>query len=105
MRMWFSVTAPTEAYLIFKLLNHSNSGFLNIDEFYGMKWLFYINKCAHLKEQHFFSSDIYDASLYSWTVSKSDRDWFEVLPDPLKTGLGLLKRLVVNKYFEYGVCK
>ncbi len=28
-------SAPTEAYLIFKLLNKSKTGYLNIDEFYG----------------------------------------------------------------------
>lgn len=28
-------TTPTEAYLMFKLLNKSNSGYLNTDEFYG----------------------------------------------------------------------
>ena len=27
--------APTEAYLIFKLINKSESGYLSLDEFYG----------------------------------------------------------------------
>ena len=31
----FFFSAPTEAYLIFKLLNKSRTGYLNIDEFYG----------------------------------------------------------------------
>jgi hypothetical protein len=33
--VFFFFSAPTEAYLIFKLLNKSGSGYLSLDEFYG----------------------------------------------------------------------
>ena len=32
---FYIVAAPTEAYLVFKLMNTSNSGYLNMEEFYS----------------------------------------------------------------------
>ena len=40
---YFIFLAPTEAYLIFKLINKSESGYLSLDEFYGKLML-----CASL---------------------------------------------------------
>ena len=34
-KIFFIFLAPTEAYLIFKLINKSESGYLSLDEFYG----------------------------------------------------------------------
>lgn len=74
--------SPTEAYLIFKLLNTSKSGYLSVDEFY----------------------DIYDACLYTWNVGRPQTEWYHNMRQPFRRILAAINRMVVSSLFEYIVC-
>jgi hypothetical protein len=78
-----AVLATTEAYLVFKYLNTSKSGYLILDEFYH----------------------VYDAALCSWSVSRPERDWFHDLGSPWTSFLGRIKRAVSHPAFEYYICE
>jgi len=75
-------TTPTEAYLIFKLINKSGSGYLSVDEFY----------------------DIYDACQYTWNIGRSPTEWYHDMKPAIRTCLGFLNRVVTNRFFEYFIC-
>ena len=77
------LSAQTEAYLVFKLLNQSRSGQIALDEFY----------------------EVYDATLYCWNVPRLEKDWFSDLWRPVRDVLKTIQKAVTSKWFEYTVCK
>ena len=73
---------PTEVYLIFKHMNKTGSGYLDVNEFYG----------------------IYDACQYSWKVYKrEDEAWFSRMQEPARSVLKVIHSLVTHRFFNYGV--
>ncbi|TRY69993.1 hypothetical protein TCAL_02815 [Tigriopus californicus] len=81
-RAYKGITSPTESYLIFRLLNKSNSGHLHIDEFY----------------------DIYNATQYSWSLAQQDEDWFSTCHPNIADLCTIIKNAVKSTWFEYTVC-
>ena len=84
MKFYRGSASPTEAYLVFKLLNASKTGYLTLEEFY----------------------DVYDACLFSWKVSSREtEEWFHDLnPPSLRRVFGNLRRVVLSSWFEYAIC-
>ena len=73
--------SQTEAYLMFKVLNNSGSGYLKIEEFYG----------------------IYDACTYAWDVSRIEAPWYAKLNENAKQILGWIHKVISSAWFEYTV--
>ena len=73
--------SQTEAYLTFKVLNKSGSGYLRIEEFYG----------------------IYDACTYSWDVTRVECPWYAKQEGNLKAVLGFIYNIVKSAWFEYTI--
>ena len=66
---------------MFKVLNNSGSGYLRIEEFYG----------------------VYDACVYSWNVSKVEGPWYAKLNETLQQVLGFINKVVLSSWFEYTI--
>ena len=50
-------------------------------------------------------TDVYDACVYSWSLGKSDVEWYHSIGQPLHTILRLINQMVVSAWFEYCTCK
>jgi hypothetical protein len=50
-------------------------------------------------------SDVYDACVYSWSVGRSDVEWYHSIGQPLHTILKFINRVVVTVWFEYVICE
>ncbi|XP_069937842.1 two pore channel protein 1 isoform X1 [Cherax quadricarinatus] len=70
-----------DAYLVFKALNRSKSGFLCLSEFYN----------------------IYEMCGFKWRPYQSPDPWFNDFPDPLRGCFYLIRRLVTWKWFDFFV--
>jgi len=75
--------ATTEAYLIFKYLNTSKSGYLTLDEFYH----------------------VYDATLCHWNVARQEKEWYDDCPERVKALLEAIRKAVCHPSFEYAICE
>jgi len=75
-------TTPTEAYLIFKLINKSESGYLSLDEFY----------------------EIYDACQYAWSIGRPPTEWYHDMKPSIRRCLSFLHKAVSSTWFEYTIC-
>lgn len=73
---------PTEAYLIFKTLNKSNSGYLNQDEFL----------------------EVYDACRYKWTLGRALTEWYADMKPAFRRCMSFIKEVVTSNWFEYTIC-
>ena len=73
--------SQTEAYLMFKVLNNSGTGYLKIEEFYG----------------------IYDACTYSWDVSRIEAAWYSKLNETSRQILSWIQKIISSAWFEYMV--
>eukprot|EP00095_Tigriopus_kingsejongensis_P005462 maker-scaffold865_size87005-snap-gene-0.16 protein:Tk05462 transcript:maker-scaffold865_size87005-snap-gene-0.16-mRNA-1 annotation:"two pore channel 1" len=81
-RTYRGITSPTEAYLIFRVLNKSNTGYLQMDEFY----------------------EIFNACTYSWSQSQQEEDWFSNYNVYIHKLCTFIKRMVTSNWFEYTIC-
>ena len=73
--------SQTEAYLMFKFLNKSETGYLRVDEFYG----------------------VYEACTFAWDASRIEGPWYSKLNDNLKQALGFIHKIVSSAWFEYTI--
>ena len=73
--------SQTEAYLMFKVLNTSGTGYLTLEEFYG----------------------VYGTFAYSWNVSKVEGPWYSKLSETLQQVLGFINKIVLSAWFEYTI--
>ncbi|XP_063610865.1 two pore channel protein 1-like isoform X1 [Penaeus indicus] len=72
-------TSWRDAYLAFKALNRTETGLLNLSEFYN----------------------IYDICEFKWKPCQSPDPWFIDVPNPLRGCCFLIRRLVMWKWFDF----